>query len=127
MTTGLWQTLRCRDADAQIAFLRTIGFEEHAVHRDDDDPSNVVHAQMLWPNGGGIMLGSARRDSVWDVEPGSAATYLVADDPDDLHRRAVAAGASSIVEPRNPDYGGREASVRDPEGNFWSFGTYRPD
>jgi len=24
------------------------------------------------------------------------------------------------------DYGSREFGVRDPEGNIWSFGTYRP-
>ena len=24
------------------------------------------------------------------------------------------------------DYGSRDFSVRDPEGNVWSFGTYRP-
>ena len=24
------------------------------------------------------------------------------------------------------DYGSRDFSVRDPEGNLWSFGTYRP-
>jgi uncharacterized glyoxalase superfamily protein PhnB len=24
------------------------------------------------------------------------------------------------------DYGSREFSVRDPEGNLWSFGTYNP-
>lgn len=72
------------------------------------------------------MLGSARTDSSWAPEIGTAATYLVADDPDDLHRRAVTAGATSLGEPRDPEYGGREASVRDPEGNLWSFGTYRP-
>ena len=24
------------------------------------------------------------------------------------------------------DYGSREYAVRDPEGNIWCFGTYRP-
>jgi uncharacterized glyoxalase superfamily protein PhnB len=24
------------------------------------------------------------------------------------------------------DYGSREFTARDPEGNLWSFGTYRP-
>jgi len=27
---------------------------------------------------------------------------------------------------QDTDYGSREYSVRDPEGNVWSFGTYRP-
>jgi uncharacterized glyoxalase superfamily protein PhnB len=28
--------------------------------------------------------------------------------------------------PRDEDYGGRSATVADPEGNLWSFGSYRP-
>jgi len=29
------------------------------------------------------------------------------------------------MELNDTDYGSREFSVRDPEGNLWSFGTYR--
>ena len=52
-------------------------------------------------------------------------TYAVCDDPDTLFKRAVEHGAAVITEPRDQDYGSREFSVRDPEGNRWSFGTYR--
>jgi len=30
-----------------------------------------------------------------------------------------------LTEPHDTDYGSREFSVRDPEGNRWSFGSYR--
>ena len=30
------------------------------------------------------------------------------------------------MEITDADYGSRDFSVRDPEGNVWSFGTYRP-
>ena len=36
------------------------------------------------------------------------------------------AGLAAVIdEPNDKDYGSREFSVRDPEGNRWSFGTYR--
>jgi uncharacterized glyoxalase superfamily protein PhnB len=50
---------------------------------------------------------------------------VVTDAPDALHDRAVAAGAEVFQPLHDTDYGSREFSVRDPEGNRWSFGTYR--
>jgi uncharacterized glyoxalase superfamily protein PhnB len=47
------------------------------------------------------------------------------DEPDALYERAVAAGAEVLREPADTDYGSREFAVTDPEGNLWSFGTYR--
>ena len=39
----------------------------------------------------------------------------------------MAAGAEIVMDLHDTDYGSREYMVRDPEGNLWSFGTYRPD
>jgi uncharacterized glyoxalase superfamily protein PhnB len=39
--------------------------------------------------------------------------------------RATAAGAEVVRELRYEDYGSLGFTVRDPEGNLWSFGTYR--
>ena len=50
---------------------------------------------------------------------------LVTDDPDGLHDRALKAGATIIRALADTDYGSREFAARDPEGNLWSFGTYR--
>jgi uncharacterized glyoxalase superfamily protein PhnB len=50
---------------------------------------------------------------------------VVTDEPDALFARARAAGAEAISEPSDTDYGSRDFAVRDPEGNRWSFGTYR--
>ena len=36
-----------------------------------------------------------------------------------------AAGAEIIAEPHDTDYGSHDFAARDPEGNRWSFGTYR--
>jgi uncharacterized glyoxalase superfamily protein PhnB len=121
----VWPTLRARDARALIRFLvEVIGFEETAVYGDGD---RVDHAQLSWPLGGGIMLGSARDDDndQWPLRPGTFGAYVVTDDPDALFARAKRAGAEIIRELTDTDYGSRDFGLRDPEGNRWSFGTYR--
>jgi uncharacterized glyoxalase superfamily protein PhnB len=120
----VWPTLRARNARALIEFLvHAFGFEETVVFGEGD---RVEHAQLSWPLGGGIMLGSVRDvpDDAWALEPGSFGAYVVTDDPDALYARAVAAGATSVREPFDTDYGSRDFTVRDPEGNLWAFGTY---
>jgi uncharacterized glyoxalase superfamily protein PhnB len=91
------------------------------------DGDVVHHAQLSWPPGGGVMLGSVRDDDddPWPVPPGSFGAYVVTDDPDGLFARASTAGAEVISGLHETDYGSRDFAVRDPEGNRWSFGTYR--
>lgn len=120
-----WQSLAFRDAEAMIGWLSAVGFVEHATYRDEADPAVVVHAEWLWPEGGGIMFGSLREGGVVRNVGGSAA-YLVTADPDAVFDRAVAAGASVVRPMVEEDYGGRGGSVEDPEGNHWSFGSYQP-
>jgi uncharacterized glyoxalase superfamily protein PhnB len=122
---GLWHSLTFRDADAMTRWLTAVGFAPHTVHRADGT-GQVVHAEMLWPQGGGIMFGTYRDNPEWPARPGTAAAYLVIDDPDGVHAAALAAGGASVQAPRDQDYGGRVCTVTDPEGNLWSFGTFRP-
>ncbi|MFD8543656.1 VOC family protein [Streptomyces sp. NPDC059649] len=121
----VWPMLRARDARALIRFLaEAFGFEETAVHGDGE---RVEHAQLSWPEGGGIMLGSVREadDDPCGLQPGTFGAYVVTGRPDALCARARAAGAEITDEPADTDYGSRGFSARDPEGNRWSFGTYR--
>ncbi|MCA2214754.1 VOC family protein [Jidongwangia harbinensis] len=123
----VWPTLRARDARALIRFLVDVfGFHETVVHGDGD---TVFHAQLSWPLGGGVMLGSARGgpDDPWALTPGTFGGYVVADDIDARYERAVAAGAEVVRKPYDTDYGSRDFTVRDPEGNLWQFGTYPGD
>jgi uncharacterized glyoxalase superfamily protein PhnB len=119
----VWPAFRARDARALIRFLvDAFGFSETAVYADGD---TVHHAELSWPLGGGVMLGSVREDTPWTVSPGNTGCYVVTDDPDGLFDRAVAGGAEVVQKPHDTDHGSREFAVRDPEGNLWSFGTYR--
>jgi uncharacterized glyoxalase superfamily protein PhnB len=122
----VWPTLRARDARGLIRFLvEAFGFEETVVYGDGD---RVDHAQLSWPPGGGVMLGSVRdraADDPWPIQPGTFGGYVVTDDPDALFARATAAGAQITTPLNETDYGSRGFEARDPEGNRWSFGTYR--
>ena len=121
----VWPTLRATDARALIAFLvEAFGFREVVVYGEGDP---VDHAQLAGPAGGGIMLGSVRDDPAdqWGLKPGSFGCYVVIDNPVELCARARAAGAEIIREVAETDYGSTDFAARDPEGNLWSFGTYR--
>jgi uncharacterized glyoxalase superfamily protein PhnB len=121
----VWPSLRARDARALIRFLvDVLRFEETAVFGEGE---RVDHAQLSWPPGGGVMLGSLRDDpqDVWRFEPGTFGCYAVVDDPDALFAEVSAAGAEIAMDLHDTDYGSRDFAVRDPEGNLWFFGTYR--
>ena len=123
----VWPTLNCRDARAEIAFLvEAFGFVEAVVVPEGTDDL-IAHAELLWPEGGGVMLGSADRDGneFARLPTGVNSIYVVTDDPDGLYSRSPDAGAQLVRELRDEEYGSRGFTVRDPEGNLWSFGTYR--
>lgn len=123
----IWPVLTYKDGPAAIRFLvDAFGFEEAGVYTDDKDERVIVHAELRWPGGGGVMLGSvgAGEEPFTNRPTGTASIYVATDEPDALYERAVAAGARIARELRNEDYGSRGFTARDPEGNLWSFGTY---
>ena len=127
--TTLFACFAFDDVDRAITFLTAIGFEERLVARDEDDPTVVHHAQFRWRDRGGIMFGSTGRRTPGEgfQDLGFATAYLVVDrddEVDDIYAKALAVGATSVLVPEDQDYGGRSATVRDAEGNQWSFGSY---
>ena len=123
--TAVWPIVRYGDARAAMRFLAdAFGFEVTAVHPAEGP---VQHAELRWPLGGGVMLGSqGQGDPIFAQNPqvGRSSVYVVTDEPDKLYARAVEAGAEIAREMRDEDYGSRGFTARDPEGNVWSFGTY---
>jgi|SRR5262247_2984937 len=51
-------------------------------------------------------------------------TYV--EDADQIYRRAIEAGATSLEEPSVMPYGDRRGMVEDPWGNIWQIATYKP-
>jgi len=122
---SLYPTLKYDDAPAAIDFLeRAFGFERHAVY--DGEHGGVAHAELRF-GGEYVMLGSTNEgDERFNHGAGCHSLYVVVEDPDAHHARAKDAGATIERELSETDYGSREYTARDPEGNLWSFGTYRP-
>jgi uncharacterized glyoxalase superfamily protein PhnB len=121
-----YPNLLYRDAEAAMDWLeRTLGFDRREDHRDDE--GNVRHAELSL-GAAIVMLGSAGvgREPFRSLPSGASLVYCAVDDVDALYERARAAGADIPLEPTDTDYGSRDFTVRDPEGNLWAFGTYRP-
>ena len=122
----VWPSIRCGDTRALIDFLvAAFGFEEQ-FSVPGEDGKGIIHAQIRWPGGGGVMLGDAEGGDAFHLSLpfGPVSIYVVTDQPDALHDRAVAVGATIVRGLRDEDYGSRGFSATDPEGNLWSFGTY---
>jgi uncharacterized glyoxalase superfamily protein PhnB len=122
---SIFPVLKYAHAHSAIDFLeRAFGFERHAVY--DGENGGVAHAELRFGDEY-VMLGSTGEgDERFNQGAGHASVYVVVDDPDAHHARAKEAGATIERELSDQDYGSREYTARDPEGNLWSFGTYRP-
>ncbi|ONI70580.1 glyoxalase [Actinosynnema sp. ALI-1.44] len=123
---GVWACLIYSDAEAARVFMTDVlGFTETTTVRDDKDPSRIVHAEVKWPEGGGVMYGSSGNQPDYPQPvPGRQWVYVCTADVGAVHRRVVDAGGKVITEPQDTDYGSRNVAVADPEGNVWTFGTY---
>ena len=124
----LYHTLRCKDAEAMIAWLKDVlGFAERVVYRRENI---VAHAELSFGSSI-LMLGAHRQDDygkmVGELDGRRTdSVYLAVDDPDALYEKVKASGARIEMELHDTDYGSRDFSARDPEGGLWSFGTYWP-
>jgi uncharacterized glyoxalase superfamily protein PhnB len=115
--------LRYRDAARAIDFLvEAFGFRRQMVHEGDD--GKIAHAELSY--GDGIVMVSSDSEEPWGSHAGQGWNYVVVDDADAHHAQAKAAGAEIVRELEDQDYGSRDYSARDFEGNLWSFGTYHP-
>jgi uncharacterized glyoxalase superfamily protein PhnB len=124
--TSVFPSLRYRDARRAIDWLeKAFDFKATAVHEDGD--GNIAHAELLFGSDGMVMLGPDRDDDWFGPHAGKAWLYVVVEDADSHYAQAKAAGAEIVRELEDQDYGSRDYSARDFEGNLWSFGTYRPE
>ena len=125
MNTRLSAYLSYRDAPAALDWLAACGFE---LVRRIDDGGRVVHAEARL---GEAVVIVASNDVDYDhaVLVGQSTgqgIYLTVADVDDVYARAVAAGATPVIEPEDTEWATRRARVLDPEGIEWSFGSYEP-
>jgi PhnB protein len=72
---------------------------------------------------GDSMVEMGEAGGEWKAMP--AGFHLYVKDSDEVYRRAIAAGAQSLYEPRDMDYGDHEGGVTDPSGNQWHLATHK--
>jgi uncharacterized glyoxalase superfamily protein PhnB len=72
-----------------------------------------------------VMMGGGIPGREFKGTPNATAIHLYVEDSDAVYQQALKAGATSIDEPRNQEYGERSASVKDPAGNYWYVATHR--
>jgi len=70
-----------------------------------------------------LMIGGGIPGREFHSTANSHALHLYVPDCDSVYQQAVQAGATSIDEPRDQEYGERSASVKDPAGNYWYIAT----
>ena len=56
-------------------------------------------------------------------QPTQSALYVYVANVDETYRKALSAGATSAMEPRDQFYGDRHGGVKDQWGNFWWIAT----
>jgi len=101
-----------RDVAAQVDFLRTVFGATGEVHAGR--PAEIVIGDSI------VMVSPAT-----DRDAFPAFLYVYVDDADEVHRRAVDAGAETMEPPADVPYGDRRAMVRDPFGNVFQIAHQR--
>jgi uncharacterized glyoxalase superfamily protein PhnB len=121
---SIYPVLKYKDAHAAIDFLeRAFGFERRDVH--EGDGGAIVHAELGFGDQLLALSSTGVGNPVFEQGAGRTTVYVAVDEVDSLHDRAKAAGAEIVMALEDQDYGSRDFAARDPEGNIWSFGTYR--
>ena len=113
--------LVARDAEQLLTFMKAaFGAKEVDITRHAD--GSIWHADVMIGDSH-VMFSQAS-----DRFPAtSSAVYLYVPDTDATYRAALAAGATSTMEPADQFYGDRNAGVKDPQGNGWWIGTHVED
>jgi uncharacterized glyoxalase superfamily protein PhnB len=105
-----------------IDFLKASFSAEETHPRMTRPDGTVMHAELRIGDSM-IMMG----EPTGQFGPMPAAIYLYVEDTDAAYRRALQAGATSVMEPADQFYGDRNAGVKDPSGNIWWIGTHQED
>jgi PhnB protein len=104
-----------------INFLKR-AFNAAELHRMARPDGTIMHAEVKIGDSH-VMLGEPMGQ--WPPMP--CALYLYVNDTDATYKRALEAGATSLMEPADQFYGDRNAGVKDPSGNFWWIATHKED
>jgi PhnB protein len=123
--TALTPYLVVDAADKAISFY-TKAFAARELDRMTDPAGKIVHAVL--EIGGAKLLLSDEFDATTNRSPktlkgSTASVYLYVPDVDAVYKRAVAAGARSLMPLTDMFWGDRFAKIEDPFGHQWELAT----
>jgi len=87
-------------------------------------PAGGVHGELKLGDSM-LMVGGGIPGKEFRATPSTVALHVYVKDTDAVYHQALAAGATSVGEPRNQEYGERSAGVKDPAGNYWYIATHK--
>ena len=104
-----------------IEFVKA-AFDAKVTEYMEGPDGTVAHAQVRIGDSM-VMMGDPR--GMHDPIP--ASLYLYVPDTDAVYKKALEAGATTVMEPDDRFYGDRNAGVKDPVGNTWWIATHIED
>jgi PhnB protein len=115
--------LVAQDADGLIEFVKkTFGAEE--TFRGGPGSQGGLHCEVRLGDSM-LMIGGGGPGLSFRGTPRPAAFHVYVRDCDEVYKRALQEGATSIGEPVDQSYGERSGSVKDAAGNHWYIATYK--
>ena len=116
--------LMVRDADASIEFYKKAFGAELPSPAMKGPDGKTAHAELRIGDSR-IMIG---REQGKAPSPSDAQhLYHYVADADAVFKKAITAGAKSIVEPTDQFYGDRSGCLKDPDGHQWWIATHKED
>jgi len=111
-----------KDGEALLDFVKqTFGAEEtfRAI-----GSAGGIHAEVRIGDSM-LMMGGGIPGREFRATANTHALHIYVEDTDAVYQKALAAGATSIGEPTDQEYGERSAGVKDPAGNVWYIATHK--
>ena len=112
-----------RDAARLMDFLKR-AFDAEELDRLAMPDGQVMHGQMKIGDSM-VMIGQVPADATVALMP--AMLYMYVTDADAAYKKAMQAGAKSVLEPIDQFYGDRSGAIEDPAGNQWWIATRKED
>jgi|ERR1022692_194806 PhnB protein len=110
------------DGDAILAFAKQVFGAEETFRAIGG--AGGIHAETRIGDTM-LMMGGGIPGKPFNAKTNATALHVYVEDTDAIYQKALEAGATSIGEPQDHEYGERGAGVKDPFGNYWYIATHK--